>query len=116
MKNKKKIIISVTAIFLVIATIIMCVFAYIDRQNDIRRAKEEYEQAHNSQSTNTTTYTEYNPPENNVPPIKFPDDSDESDEKDDIILDVTDRERNPNPEVIDTKVEYGTKEGTDNAE
>ena len=116
MKNKKKIIISATAIFLVISTIMMCVFAYIDRQNDIRRAKEEYEQVHNSKSTNTTTSTEYNPPENTVPPIEFPDDSDESDKKDDIILDVTDKERNPNPEVIDTKVEYGTKEGTDNAE
>ena len=48
-----------------------------------------------------------------VPPIET-DDSSENPKKPDI--DITDMERNPNPEVIDSEIEYGTKDGESHEE
>ena len=75
----------------------------------IKRAREEYEQAQNATHTPDTNET-------NVPPIVIPDDTGEETGKDDIILDVTDKDRTPDPGVTDVTIEYGTKEGVDNAE
>ena len=109
MSRKKKIIISVIATVLVLATAISVVAAVIGRQHDIKRAQEEYEQAQNATHTPDTSET-------NVPPIVIPGDTGEETGKDDIILDVTDKDRTPDPGVTDVTVEYGTKEGVDNAE
>lgn len=94
---------------LVLVIIMSAVLAIVERQNDIKCAREEYEQAQNATHTPDTSET-------NVPPIVIPDDTGEETGKDDIILDVTDKDRTPDPGVTDVTVEYGTKEGVDNAE
>ena len=103
-------IISVTAAVLLLATALVCIASVIGRQNDIKRAWEEYEQAQNATNKRETT----DPPENtsseDLPPIINPDDTGDEDIKDAITLDVSDKDRNPNPEVIDVIIEYGTKE------
>lgn len=48
MSKKKKIIISVIAAVLVLVTILGVVGAVISRQNEIKKAQEEYEQAQNA--------------------------------------------------------------------
>ena len=115
MSKKKKIIISVTAIVLVLATALTCVATIIGRQNDIQRAQEEYEQAQNANKNNETTEpTDTTNPDSEIPPVVVPDDTGDSTVKDDIILDVSEMDRDPNPGVVDATIEYDTKEGTDN--
>ena len=117
MSNKKKIIISVTAIVLVLATVLTCVAVIIGNKNDTEREREEYEQAqnaNNNQETNDPADT--TAPDTNIPPVIIPDDTGDETVKDDIILDVTDKDRDPNPGVKDATIEYGTKEGNENAE
>ena len=109
MSKKQKMIISVIAAVLVLATVFGVVAAVIGRQHDIKRAQEEYEQAQNATHTPDTSET-------NVPPIVIPGDTGEETGKDDIVLDVTDKDRTPDPGVIDATIEYGTKEGIDDAE
>lgn len=94
---------------LVLVIIMSIVLAIVGRQNDIKRAREEYEQAQNATHTPDTSET-------NVPPIVIPGDTGEETGKDDIVLDVTDKDRTPDPGVIDATIEYGTKEGIDDAE
>ena len=115
MSKKKKIIISVTAVLLVLATALTCVATIIGRQNEIKRAQEEYEQAQSanknhetSESTGDTTT------ESDIPPVVVPDDTGDVTVKDDIILDVSDKDRDPNPGVVDATIEYDTKEGANN--
>ena len=109
MSRKKKIIISVIAAVLVLATV-FSVAAVIGRQHNIERAQDEYEQAQNATNKHETT----DPPENtsseDLPPVIHPADTGDEVIKDEIILDVSDKDTNPNPEVIDVIIEYGTKE------
>ena len=63
-------IISVTAAVLLLATALVCIASVIGRQNDVKRAWEEYEQAQNATHTPDTSET-------NVPPIVIPDDTGE---------------------------------------
>ena len=117
MSKKKKIIISVIAAVLVLVTILGVVGAVISRQNEIKKAQEEYEQAqnaNNNQDTNDPADT--TSPDTDIPPVIVPDDTGDETVKDDIILDVTDKDRDPNPGVKDATIEYGTKEGNENAE
>lgn len=117
MSKKKKIIISVIAAVLVLVTILGVVGAVISRQNEIKKAQEEYEQAQNADKNNETTEpTDTTNPDSDVPPVIVPDDTGDETVKDDIILDVTDKDRDPNPGVKDATIEYGTKEGSENAE
>lgn len=113
MSRKKKIIISVITAVLVLATA-FSVAAVIGIQQDIKRAQEEYEQAKNATNKHETT----DPPENtsseDLPPIINPDDTGGEVIRDEITLDVSDKDRNPNPEVIDATIEYETKEGEEN--
>ena len=117
MSKKKKIIISVTAIVLVLATVLTCVAVFIGNKNDTERQREEYENAqnaNNNQDTNdpadtTTPYTD-------IPPVIVPDDTGDETVKDDIILDVNKENRDPNPEVKDATIEYDTKEGAEDVE
>ena len=117
MSKKKKIIISVIAAVLVLVTILGIVGAVISRQNEIKKAQEEYEQAqnaNNNQDTNDPADT--TSPDTDIPPVIVPNDTGDETVKDDIILDVTDKDRDPNPGVKDATIEYGTKEGNENAE
>ena len=109
MSKKKKMILGAISAALVFVIIMSAILAIVERQNDIKRAREEYEQAQNATHTPDTSET-------NVPPIVIPDDTGEETGKDDIILDVTDKDRTPDPGVTDVTVEYGTKEGIDDAE
>ena len=113
MSRKKKIIISVITAVLVLATA-FSVAAVIGIQHDIKRAQKEYEQAKNATNKHETT----DPPENtsseDLPPIINPDDTGGEVIRDEITLDVSDKDRNPNPEVIDATIEYETKEGEEN--
>ena len=117
MSKKKKIIISVIAAVLVLVTILGVVGAVISRQNEIKKAQEEYEQAqnaNNNQDTNDPADT--TSPDTDIPPVIVPNDTGDETVKDDIILDVTDKDRDPNPGVKDATIEYGTKDGNENAE
>ena len=116
MSKKKKIIISVIAALLVLATVVGVV-AVISRQNDADRERKEYEQAQNANNNQETTEpSDTANPDSDVPPVIVPDDTGDETTKDDIILDVTDKDRDPNPGVKDATIEYGTKEGSENAE
>jgi len=117
LSNKKKIIISVTAIVLVLATVLTCVAVIIGNKNDTEREREEYEQAqnaNNNQDTNDPADT--TSPDTNVPPVIIPEDTGDETVKDDIILDVNKENRDPNPEVKDATIEYDIKEGAEDVE
>lgn len=117
MSKKKKIIISVTAVVLVLATVLTCVAVVIGNQNDTDREREENEQTLNANNDHETTEpTDTTDPNSDVPPIIVPDDSGDETVKDDIILDVSDMDRDPNPGVVEATIEYNTKEGVDNDE
>ena len=112
MSKKKKIIISVTAVVLVLATALTCVATIIGRQNKIKREQEEYEQAQSANKNHETSdSTDNNTSDTDIPPIIVPDDTGDVTVKDDIILDVSDKDRDPNPGVVDATIEYDTKEG-----
>ena len=112
MSKKKKIIISVTAVLLVLATALTCVATIIGRQNKIKREQEEYEQAQSANKNHETSdTTDNNTSDTDIPPIIVPDDTGDVTVKDDIILDVSDKDRDPNPGVVDATIEYDTKEG-----
>ena len=117
MSKKKKIIISVIAAVLVLATVITVVASVINRQNEIKKAQEEYEQAqnaNNNQDTNDPADT--TTPDTDIPPVIVPDDTGDETVKDDIILDVNKENRDPNPEVKDATIEYDIKEGAEDVE
>lgn len=117
MSKKKKIIISVTAVVIVLATVLTCVAVVIGNQNDTDREREEYEQAQNANNNHETTEpTDTTNPDSDVPPVIVPDDTGDETTKDDIILDVNDKNRDPNPGVVDATIEYGTKEGAGDVE
>ena len=117
MSKKKKIIISVTAIVLVLATVLLCVASIVGHKNDIESAQKEYEQAQNATHNHETTDpSDTTTPDTDIPPVIVPDDTGDETTKDDIILDVTDKDRDPNPGVVDATIEYGTKEGAEDAE
>ena len=116
MSKKKKIIISVIAAVLVLATILCVVGAVISRQNEIKKAQEEYEQAQNANNQDTNDPADTTSPDTDIPPVIVPDDTGDETVKDDIILDVNKENRDPNPEVKDATIEYDTKEGAEDVE
>ena len=115
MSKKQKMIISVTAIVLVLATVLTCVAFVIGNQNDTDREREEYEQEQNANNNHETTEpTDTSNPDSDIPPVIVPDDTGDESIKDDIILDVSNMDRDPNPGVVDATIEYDTKEGANN--
>lgn len=116
MSKKKKIIISVTVAVLVLATILTVIASVVSRQNEIKKAQDEYEQAQNAKNDETTSSSDTTPSDTDVPSIPVPDDSGSHIGNNDIVFDVTDKDRDPNPGVKDATIEYGTKEGNENAE
>ena len=76
MSKKQKMIISVTAIVLVLATVLTCVAFVIGNQNDIDREREEYEQEQNANNNHETTEpTDTSNPDLDIPPVIVPDDT-----------------------------------------
>lgn len=117
MSKKKKIIISVTAIVLVLATVLTCVAVFVSNKNNTNREREEYEQAQNAgNEQDTKDPADTTSPDTDIPPVIVPDDTGDEKVKDDIILDVNDKNRDPNPGVVDATIEYDTKEGASDAE
>jgi len=117
LSKKKKIIISVTAIVLVLATVLTCVAVIIGQKNDTEREREEYEQAQNAKNEqDTNDPADTTSPDTDIPPVIIPDDTGDETGKDDIILDVNKENRDPNPEVKDATIEYDTKEGAEDVE
>ncbi len=117
MSKKNKIIISVTAIVLVLAMVVSVVAIVIGNKNDTEREREEYEQAQNANNEqDTKDPADTTSPDEDIPPVIAPDDTGDETVKDDIILDVNDKDRDPNPGVVDATIEYDTKEGASNAE
>ena len=115
MSKKQKMIIIVTAIVLVLATVLTCVAFVIGNQNDTDREREEYEQEQNANNNHETTEpTDTSNPDLDIPPVIVPDDTGDESIKDDIILDVSNMDRDPNPGVVDATIEYDTKEGANN--
>ena len=114
MSKKKKIIISVTAVVLVLATVLTCVAVVIGNQSNIDREREEYEQTQNANNNQDTNDPADTTTDSNIPPVVVPDETGDETVKDDIILDVSDMDRDPNPGVVDATIEYDTKEGANN--
>ena len=115
MSKKKKIIISVTAAVLVLAMVLTCVAVVIGNKNDNEREREEYEQAQNAKNEqDTKDPADTTSPNEDIPPVVVPDETGDETVKDDIILDVSDMDRDPNPGVVDATIEYDTKEGANN--
>ena len=79
------------------------------------REREEYEQEQNANNNHETTEpTDTSNPDLDIPPVIVPDDTGDESIKDDIILDVSNMDRDPNPGVVDATIEYDTKEGANN--
>ena len=99
MSKKKKIIISIVSAVLALASLVpVVVFLTTDPSTS---------GGHETQDE--TLINENNTGEDTIPPIEFPSETDTKDLRDDIILDVGDIERDPEPGVIDAVVEYETK-------
>ena len=116
MSKKKKIIISVTAAVLVLAMVLTCVAVVIGNKKDREREREEYEQVQNATNNHETSDPSEITPDSDSPPVIVPEDTEDETVQGDIILDVTDEDRDPNPGIVDATIEYDTKEGADDAE
>ena len=115
MSKKKKIILSVTAVVLVLATVLTCVAVVIGNQSNIDRERVEYEQTQNvNKNHGTSDSTGDTTTDSDIPPVVVPDETGDETVKDDIILDVSDMDRDPNPGVVDATIEYDTKGGANN--
>lgn len=123
-KNKANIVCAVICAVITAALIGLAVFGIV--KNNIEKEREktlnEYEQvqqdnnAHYDETDNTDTpeQTDKNEPSETIPGIK--DDPTIPDVQGQPNIDVGEMTRNPEAEVVDSKVEYGTKEADANAE
>lgn len=112
MSKKKKIIISVVTLILVCATVATCAVALFTNTPDNGDDPQE-SVTDNTDNTQEDTNTADGSDEIIVPPVE---DSTEKPPVDKPLLDVSDMITDPNPSVIDSKIEYGTKEVESNAE
>lgn len=104
MSKKKKIIISATATVLVLATALAVIVSAIGRQNDIKKAQEEYEQAQNAKGHyDTREHIDTTDTDSDIPSVS--DGTGNNVASDNIILDVTDKDRDPDPGIVDAKIE-----------
>lgn len=115
MSKKNKIIIGVSSGVLALVIALTAIFVNVKRQNEIKREQEEYEQVQNATHTpDETEPSESTSDDNQILDIIVPDDDGSGNKKDDIILDVSDKNRDPNPGIIDATIEYATKESEEN--
>lgn len=124
-KSKANIICTVICIVVTLALVGLAVFGIV--RNNIEKEREaalnEYQQAQqqtdnhehetsdNHDTDNTTETTE---PEETIPSIK--DDPQLPDVQGQPSIDVSEMTRNPEAEVVDSKIEYDTKEADTDAE
>jgi hypothetical protein len=101
LSKKKRIIISVVAAVLAVASLVPVVglLTTTELPSDDRETQGE------------TFSKETTMSEDTIPPVDFPIETDTEDIRDDIILDVEDFERDPEPGVVDAVIEYETKGG-----
>lgn len=112
---KKKIIIGATAVLLIIAIVCPLAFSIVNTNehgnegtSNTAESTTRYEET-TSSTKDSTSGTE-------IPPIEIPKETAATTKKPDVTLDVTDKERDPNPGIVDATVEYGTKEGVNRAQ
>ena len=110
--KKRKIIVTVVSLILVCTMVTTCVVALLTNTSSV-----EDETHSQTNETTDTTNMENSPTEETedivVPPIE---ESTEKPPVDKPLLDVGDMVSDPNPSVVDSKIEYGTKEVENNAE
>ena len=123
-KNKANIICAVICIIITLALVGLAVFGIV--KNNIEKEREadlnEYQQAqqtdnHEHETSNnhdTDNTTEMTEPAETIPSIK--DDPQLPDVQGQPSIDVGEMTKNPEAEVVDSKIEYGTKEGGTNVE
>ena len=121
-KSKANIIGTVICIVVTLALVGLAVFGIV--KNNIEKEREaalnEYQQAQQtdnhdhetSDSTDTDETTENTEPEDTIPSIK--DDPELPDVQGKPSIDVSEMTKNPEAEVVDSKIEYGTKEADSN--
>ena len=124
-KNKANIICAVICIIITLALVGLAVFGIVKHNiekereaalNEYQQAqqptdKHEHETSDNHDTDNTTEMTE---PAETIPSIK--DDPQLPDVQGQPSIDVGEMTKNPEAEVVDSKIEYGTKEGGTNVE
>ena len=121
-KNKSNTICAVICIIVTLAPIALAAFGIV--KNNVEKKDEEAlneqqqgQQTGNkdhetSDSTDTDETTENTEPEDTIPSIK--DDPKLPDVQGKPNIDVSEMTKNPDAEVVDSKIEYGTKEDDSN--
>ena len=108
MKNKRRLIIPII-ITVVTAILIGLIIFGVVRKNMVSNTKQTDDALHDKivgETVNTDATADI------VPPItQDTADRETVEEKADVELDIGKIERDTDPELIDTKIEYGTKEG-----
>ena len=114
--SKKIITTSIVAVLLLMTVLMISTFV-IRRQNNINEDQEESKQTQcSSQNKETLEPMGDTTPDVYIPPVIGTEDTSDSIVKDEIILDVSGMISDPNPSIIDSKIEYGTKEIETNVE
>ena len=114
--SKKIITASIVAVLLFMTVLISSIFV-IGRQKNINEDQEESKQTQSySQNKYPLESMGDTTPDVYIPPVIGTEDTSDSIVKDEIILDVSGMVRDPNPSIIDSKIEYGTKEIETNVE
>ena len=122
-KNKANIICAVICIVVTLALVGLAVFGVVknnidkNREEALNGQQQEQQQTDNhdhetSDSTDTDETTENTEPEDTIPSIK--DDLELPDVQGKPSIDVSEMTKNPEAEVVDSKIEYGTKEADSN--
>lgn len=110
-------IIGIALAILCLGIVLTGILISLNKRDDDSRTQKEMEQAQKDNAIDETTDTNgEKPADTKIPPVIAPEDTGGKTTKDDIILDVTDKDRDPNPGVRDVTIEYGTKEGAIDAE
>ena len=122
-KNKSNIICAVICIIVTLAPLALAAFGVVKNniekkdEEALNEQQQEQQQTDNhdhetSDSTDTDETTENTEPEDTIPSIK--DDPELPDVQGKPSIDVSEMTKNPEAEVVDSKIEYGTKEADSN--
>mgnify|MGYP000403262840 CR=1 FL=1 len=120
-KRKVKIITGIIAVVVTLALIGLVVFGIVRKNTDEKnnRYLEEQKQAQQQTEPDNDTSKSDETTGNEDSSLDIPDINeipDKPDKGDDPDIDVSEMTRNPEPEVVDSEVKYGTKESESNEE
>ena len=110
--KKRKIIVTVVSLIMVCTMVATCVVALLTNTLPVEDETQGQTNAI-TDTTNTGNSSTEGTEDIVVPPIE---ESTEKPPVDKPLLDVGDMVSDPNPSVVDSKIEYGTKEAENNAE